>query len=210
MACLSKFLIMLYLYELIKHLRVRPPWLAYRHMDRQIQLQFREECQRRGLWTGGRVATHQDLSAYFFVRCVELYLKPTGRIAFVMPYAALSRKQFERFRTGWYGKRRGKRVLEVVAEIRFTETWAFDDRVQPLFPVPSCVLFARRVTQDEGASWPDTILSWSGKLPHRNATPAEASQPISLFDRPRSFWMSGASGAKANHAKKVAPNAIHE
>ena len=54
-----------------------PPWLAYRYMSRAIQRRFRNESRRLGLWQGGRVATQQDLSAYFFARCRELYLKRT-------------------------------------------------------------------------------------------------------------------------------------
>ena len=75
-----------------------PPWLSYRYMSRGIQQRFREECRQRGIWVGGRVANIQDLSAYFFARCAELYLKADGTIAFVMPYAALSRPQFGAFR----------------------------------------------------------------------------------------------------------------
>ena len=69
-------------------------------MSRVTQRRFREESRRLGVWQGGRVATHQDLSAYFFARCCELYLKRDARIAFVMPYAALSRRQFAGFRSG--------------------------------------------------------------------------------------------------------------
>ncbi len=71
-----------------------PPWLSYRYMSHATQRRFREESRRLGVWQGGKVATHQDLSAYFFARCCELYLEPGARIAFVMPYAALSRRQF--------------------------------------------------------------------------------------------------------------------
>ena len=85
-----------------------PPWLSYRYMERGLQQRFREECQRWGLWAGGRVATHQDLSGYFFARCVHLYLKSGGLIAFVMPYAAMSRQQFAGFRTGVFAERRGR------------------------------------------------------------------------------------------------------
>jgi hypothetical protein len=112
-----------------------PPWLSYRYMAPAMQGQFRAECQARGVWTGGKVATHQDLSGYFFARSAELYLKPGGTIAFVMPYAALSRRQFAGFRAGRFGPEHGS--------VRFEEAWAFDEGVQPLFPVPSCVLIAR-------------------------------------------------------------------
>lgn len=116
-----------------------PPWLSYRFMDSDMQKRFRDECQERGLWMG-QVAQQQDLSAYFFVRCLELYLKGDGRIAFVMPYASMTRRQFAGFRRGIYAMR-GK-AARLFATIRFTQAWAFSDDVSPLFPVPSCVLFA--------------------------------------------------------------------
>lgn len=62
-----------------------PPWLSYRFMSRRMQAAFRAECTRMGVWAGGKVATQQDLSGYFFARCVELYLKPGSMIAFVCP-----------------------------------------------------------------------------------------------------------------------------
>jgi SAM-dependent methyltransferase len=148
-----------------------PPWLSYRYMARKMQEQFRQECQERGLWAGGKVATHQDLSAYFFARCVELYLQPGGRIAFVMPYAALNRQQFRGFRRGWFGRHGRRHAAPPLASVRFEEAWAFDERVQPLFPVPACVLFARR---DEPAKLPETVRAYRGTLPRRDASPAEA------------------------------------
>lgn len=152
-----------------------PPWLSYRYMSTDMQERFAEESKRRGLWAGGKVATHQDLSAYFFARCVELYLRPGGVIAFVMPHAALTRRQFEGLRSGRFGPK-GKPVL---ATIRFEEGWAFDERVQPLLPVPSCVLFAR---QDLPGSLPTTITECTGHLPRRDASPAEASVALRCAD----------------------------
>jgi SAM-dependent methyltransferase len=140
-----------------------PPWLSYRYMAPAMQTQFRAECEARGIWAGGKVATHQDLSGYFFARSAELYLKPLGTIAFVMPYAALSRRQFAPLRTGRFGPTHGS--------VRFEEAWAFDEHVQPLFPVPSCVLIARA---DDPGSRPTTVTSYTGVLPRRDASPIEA------------------------------------
>jgi len=160
-----------------------PPWLSYRNMELGTQGRFREECQRRGLWTGGKVANRQDLSSFFFVRCLELYLKPTGVIAFVMPYAAMSRRQFEGFRTGVYGARQGKRVQRVLATAQFTESWVLRDDVQPLFPVPSCVLIARH-GGGEGRILPATVLAATGMLPQRDSSPAEAEAELTWSERP--------------------------
>jgi hypothetical protein len=77
-----------------------PPWLAYRFMPAAMQTSFRELSDSRNLWAGAAVATQQDLSGLFVTRCIELYLRVGGRFGFVMPLAALSRRQFAGFRTG--------------------------------------------------------------------------------------------------------------
>jgi SAM-dependent methyltransferase len=138
-----------------------PPWLSFRSMAPDSQRTFRDECHKRGLWSGGRVAAHHDLSAYFFARCAELYLKPHGEIAFVMPYGALNRGQFSGFRKGRFGG----------VEVRFVEAWAFDETVQPLFPMPSAVLFAERRA---AGNLPDLIMLYTGRLQRRDASASEA------------------------------------
>jgi len=71
-----------------------PPWLAYRHMPEEMQATFKTMSERRGLWAGRELATHQDLSALFVVRATELYLKAGGRVAMVLPNAAVDREQW--------------------------------------------------------------------------------------------------------------------
>ena len=154
-----------------------PPWLSYRFMSTSAQQRFRDESQRLSVWQGGNVATHQDLSAYFFARCSELYLKPNARIAFVMPYAAMSRRQFQGFRSGVFRRESGQELY-----VRYADAWALGDDVQPLFPVPSCVLFARLV--DDESSLPETIRQASGELPRRNATVTEADDHLVWRDAP--------------------------
>lgn len=154
-----------------------PPWLAYHYMSADFQARFREQCEERGIWVGGKLATHQDLSALFFVRAVELYLKGEGSIAFVMPFAALSRGQFTGFRTGNWRKKKGKRgVLAAVASVEFDQPWAFDERVQPLFPVPASVIFARNSIFP--TPLPPTTVAFAGELPRRDASRAEAEKHL--------------------------------
>lgn len=146
-----------------------PPWLSYRYMAPRMQERFREECKDRRLWTGGKVAAHQDMSAYFFARAVELYLKDGGMIAFVMPYAALTRQQFKGFQSQQFGRGRDQIV-------QFQEVWAFNEGVQPLFPVPSCAIFAERGAT--GAR-PETVVAFSGTLPKRDASSQLAEAALS-------------------------------
>jgi SAM-dependent methyltransferase len=162
-----------------------PPWLAYRYMSTETKKAFRKACMDRGIWAGGKVATHQDLSAYFFARCVELYFPLTGVIAFVMPYAAMSRRQYEGFRKGVFGQHKLKTKAERIIFMRFTEGWAFSDDVQPLFPVPSCVLFGElRSIGGTGRVLPATVRSASGHLPRRDATAEEAAAALTWTEAP--------------------------
>jgi SAM-dependent methyltransferase len=77
-----------------------PPWLAYRHMTTDMQAVFRRMSEVRGLWAGAEVATHQDLSGLFVARAAQLYLRMGGRLAMVMPNAAVDREHYEGFRSG--------------------------------------------------------------------------------------------------------------
>lgn len=154
-----------------------PPWLRYNAMSRDLQKRFREESRRRGLWVGGKVATHQDISAYFFARCVERYLIRDGRIAFVMPFASLSRQQYEGFRKGRFADRGN-----VAAIVRFDQVWTFDSDVKPLFPMPAAVVFAHKDATT--AKLPKTVTAHHGTLPRRDATPAQARRALTRVNEP--------------------------
>lgn len=146
-----------------------PPWVAFRYMSASFQRRFRAECGAARLWVGGKVATQQDLSGYFYMRAALLYMKKSGRIALVMPYAALSRLAYREFRRGevvWAGY--------VEFRLRFTEAWTFESEVQPLFPVPSGVLIAEIHDGVSPATLPDEVRAFEGRLPRRDADEAEA------------------------------------
>jgi hypothetical protein len=147
-----------------------PPWVAFRHMSTNLQKRFRELANGERVYVGGKFATQNDLAALFTVRASSLYLRSGGRIAFVLPLAALSRGQFEKFRKGSYTS----------AKIAWDEAWTMDDDVQPLFPVPSCVVFGRRRATAKGL--PDTVRAYSGQLPARDASEAIADANLSVQD----------------------------
>jgi hypothetical protein len=134
-----------------------PPWLAYRYMPRPMQTSFRELSDARNLWEGATVATHQDLSGLFVVRCIELYLRAVGRFGFVMPLAALSRRQFAGFRTGRY------RV-----KVAFGQPWDLHAVKPSFFPVPASVVFGEQA--ETGVPLAAPAEAWSGRLPVHNAS----------------------------------------
>ncbi len=134
-----------------------PPWVAYRHMSADLQTRFKALANGERVYVGGKFATQNDLSALFTVRAAHLYLRPSGSLAFVLPLAAMTRGQFEKFRSGRFHS----------SNIAWDEAWTMDDSVAPLFPVPSCVLFGRK--RALGKKVPDTVRAYSGALPYRDA-----------------------------------------
>ncbi len=147
-----------------------PPWVAFRHMSPDLQKRFKEMAKGELVYVGGKFATQNDLCALFTVRMASLYLRSNGRIAFVLPMAALSRGQFEGLRNGGFSS----------AKIAWDEVWAMDDSVYPLFPVPSCVVFGRRRALANG--FPKTLRAYSGSLPYRDASEDVADARLSVIE----------------------------
>ena len=142
-----------------------PPWLSYRFMSRELKARFRDGSKALRVWVAedeGHLVTQTDLSGYFFARSAELYLRRGGCIAMVLPLAAMTRGQFAAFRTGRWTQTR----------VRFTDAWVLDNEdVEPLFRVPTCVLFAERVgAADEVPGLPATVTAFSGRPPRKDAS----------------------------------------
>lgn len=156
-----------------------PPWLAYRHMRGEYQERYWAEARAAKVWWSGRGTSANDLSAYFFLRAALLYMRDNGRIALIMPHAAMSRRAYANFRRG-----------EVVRSgnfecwLRFTDAWGFGPEVWPLFPVPCCVLFANRHDKATAASLPSQIQRFEGTLPRRDAVEAEAAANLTRAAAP--------------------------
>ncbi|MBM3518932.1 MAG: hypothetical protein FJX56_13940 [Alphaproteobacteria bacterium] len=139
-------------------------------MSADLQKRFRELAKAERVYVGGKFATQNDLSALFAVRAAHLYLRSAGRLAFVMPMAALTRGQFERFRTGSFASVR----------IAWDDAWTMDDSVQPLFPVLSCVVMGHRRAMAKPL--PETVRAYSGTLPLRDAPEEVADRMLTVTE----------------------------
>ncbi len=145
-----------------------PPWVNYRDMSGDLQKRFKELARGERVFIGGKLATQNNLCALFTVRVAALYLRSGGTLAFVLPLATLSRGQFERLRSESF----------MSARIAWDEVWTMDDSVQPLFPVPSCVVFGRRRATSKRL--PDKVRAYSGALPFRDAPEEIADQRLKV------------------------------
>jgi hypothetical protein len=138
-----------------------PPWLAYRYMTTDMQAVFRRMSEVRGLWAGAEVATHQDLSGLFVVRAAQLYLRKGGRLAMVMPNAAVDREHYDGFRSGDFAD-----PVEPMF-IQFDGSWDLR-RIRPhFFPRGASVVFGRR--GETSTPMPTSTEIWSGKVKTANA-----------------------------------------
>ena len=134
-----------------------PPWVAFRHMSADLQVRFKALANGERVYVGGKFATQNDLCALFTVRASHLYLRPAGKLAFVLPMAVMSRGQFEKLRRGSFQS----------YAIAWDEAWTMDDSVTPLFPVPACAVFGRK--RATAKAMPDKVRAYSGWLPMRDA-----------------------------------------
>ncbi|EON25004.1 hypothetical protein CF8_0903 [Nocardioides sp. CF8] len=135
-----------------------PPWLSYRHMTETMQKRFKSLAQDRDFWSNETTATHQDLAGLFVARAVERYLKPGGRLAFVVPNSVIDRDYWAGFRAGRFDG----------ANVAFTTSWDLR-RIRPhLFPRGAAVIFATRGPKE--ARMPGHALIWTGRAPHRHAS----------------------------------------
>ena len=146
-----------------------PPWIAFRHLSAAMQARLRPASQEMGLWVGGKLATQQDMCALFTLRAAERYLKPGGLLAFVLPYAVLNRPAFAGLR----------RAEAKAVQLRWQEAWSLDEQVQPLFPVPACVMFGRRA---QAGPLPAQLRRFAGRLPMRDADDAMAEAALRVAD----------------------------
>ncbi len=141
-----------------------PPWLAYRFMPPAMQADFRAMSEARHLWHGAKVATQQDLSTLFVVRCVDRYLRDGGRFGFVLPSAVLDRGQYEGFRSGAFD-------AKGVGNLRFVFETPWDlRRIRPhFFPIAASVVFGCRGPKGASATALPNAEIWTGRLPRTNA-----------------------------------------
>lgn len=145
-----------------------PPWVAYRNMSKDLQKRFKELAKGERVYVGGKLATQNDLCALFTVRAASLYLRSAGRIGFVLPMSVLTRGQFERLRSGSYTS----------GAVQWDEAWTMNDDLQPLFPVPACVIFGRRRATSKPL--PQKVRAYSGTLPLRDASEEIADKRLSV------------------------------
>ena len=122
-----------------------PPWLTYSRSADIVREELVNLCRDAyGIWAGGRLAPHQDVSTLFFARVTDLYLKDGGNIAMVLPHSALRSGQHAKWRSGYWQSQNKDNLNAVSVDFRSKMPWDLDN-LEPndFFPMPSSVVFAQ-------------------------------------------------------------------
>ena len=134
-----------------------PPWLTFNRTDATLRSELRRlsRSETYGIWAGRQYAAQQDVAGLFFARCSDLYLREGGDAAMVLPHSALQAGQYRLWRSGRWG------LTE--ADLEGRQPWDLE-RIEPndFFPVPSCVIFARKVGRDGARALVSTASRWRG------------------------------------------------
>ncbi len=136
-----------------------PPWLSYRYvrLPRYQDALKAMITERYGLLERKetKLLTQMELATLFLARCADLFLVDRGKVAFVMPRSVFTSNQHNAFRRGGFSP-----------ELQFEQVWDLMG-VDPLFNVPSCVIFGQKLGPFR---LPTKATAAAGKLPTRNAS----------------------------------------
>ena len=123
-----------------------PPWLTYSRSADIVRAELENLCKNTyGIWAGGRQAPHQDMATLFFARVTDLYLKDGGRIGMVLPHSTLRSGQHFKWRAGYWQTQGRDARSSVSVDFRIKTPWDLDHLEPTFFPMPSSVVFARRI-----------------------------------------------------------------
>lgn len=177
-----------------------PPWLPYAKMTAAMQESYKKLAKPRNLLTDGLGAASRDLSTLFVVRAVELYLRPGGAFAFVMPYGILTRKPHTGFRTGKWMTRNSEHLA-----VEFGVSWGLAD-VTTGFPMVSCVVHGKRSASASPIG--EAISTWTGYLARPDIPWEEAKDKITIGDGAVSAHDAGAVRPESPYKKEFRQGAV--
>jgi len=138
-----------------------PPWVVYNSIaDTGRQDEFRRHAMERGVWSGGSLATQNDLAATFVAACADHYLGNGGQFGFVLPYSAIRGRQWAPFRTGrWDAKKSG--IESRMASL--TGAWDLSGvRDPPFAQAASCVVFGSKSAASSALA-PGAVLAFRNR-----------------------------------------------
>lgn len=170
-----------------------PPWFTFSSVKNEEYQNILNALAEKYHVKPEKVANfpHLEIAAIFLSYCTSYFLKDKGQLAFVLPRSFFSADHHDNTRSG---KAKG---------FRLTNIWDLQ-QVQPLFRIPSSVLFAEKaeVNKKLPASGQDG-LSFKGNLPAHNCNWLAASKKITEEEVKWFYSKQGKSSALSNKEVKA-------
>lgn len=176
-----------------------PPWFTYSSIKNEEYQNILNALADKYDVKPAKVANfpHLEIAAIFLSYCSSYFLKNEGKLAFVLPRSFFSADHHDNTRSG---KAKGFRIIGI---------WDLNG-VQPLFRVPSGVLFAEKTNgkRNVPASGQKGI-SFSGNLPAHNCNLISAEKKLTEEEVIWFYSKQGKSSAfsnkKSNNKQAVNP-----
>jgi len=135
-----------------------PPWITFRNIKNVTYQEELKKLASKYKIVPDKVANlpNLEIAAIFLAHCNSYFLKPNGKLAFVLPRSFISAEHHDNSRSG------------KAEHFIITSVWDLEN-VSPLFNIPSCVWFTQHAK--EAKSIPENGikgLSINGKLKQHN------------------------------------------
>ncbi len=163
-----------------------PPWLTYKDIKNIQRQKFLDSLyEKYKMKAGGENKTQQDMAGFFIVRCKE-YLKPKGKIAFVLTRSVFNGAQYNGLRRGswnlYYPKDDTKEKIKIKNKVEglwFSYIW--DIKANP-FHKPSCMILLSE-KKERSIEIPGEIIIASKEKPEQKVDIRKTFTPIRLSRR---------------------------
>lgn len=165
-----------------------PPWFTYSSIKNEEYQNILNALAEKYNVKPAKVANfpHLEIAAIFLSYCSNYFLKDEGRLAFVLPRSFFSADHHDNTRSG---EAKGFKLADI---------WDLQN-VQPLFRIPSCVLFAEKNKGTRKIPAAGLAgLSFGGKLPAHNCNWADAAKKISEEETTWFYSKQGKASAFSN------------
>jgi hypothetical protein len=170
-----------------------PPWFTFSSVKNEEYQNILNALAEKYKVKPDKVANfpHLEIAAIFLSYCTSYFLKPEGKLAFVLPRSFFSADHHDNTRSG------------TAKGFKLTNIWDLQ-QIQPLFRIPSCVLFAEKATTKRNLpATGQNGITFTGNLPAHNCNLVAASAKITEEEVKWFYSKQGNSTAFSNKKTKA-------
>ena len=174
-----------------------PPWFTYSSIKNEKYQNTLNALAEKYNVKPVKVANfpHLEIAAIFLAYCNNYFLQKEGKLAFVLPRSFFSADHHDNTRSG---KAKGFKLIDI---------WDLQN-VQPLFRIPSCVLFAQPATVQKTIAKTGLLgKTFYGRLPTHNCNLTTANTKLQEETATWYYAKQGKASAFSNTKSKLSHKA---